>query len=166
MYADLQDRVIKIGPTIGNCAFSPPAGPAAGSDVLDGQNAAQLTVDTGVKATAPKRVRRGSRFTLRLKVANSSSTLAHTPTVVDTLPRGTTFVRALSSKGVSCQRRGNRSMTCRRNSLAGAQSFTVKIVVKAMRGSRYTNSANVRSKDLDARPGNNVSRSRTKVMRR
>jgi uncharacterized repeat protein (TIGR01451 family) len=134
--------------------------------VLDGQNAPQLTVDTGVKATAPKRVRRGSRFTLRLKVANSSSNLAHTPTVVDTLPRGTTFVRALASKGVSCQRRGNSSMTCRRNSLAGTQSFTVKIVVKAMRGSRYTNSANVRSKDLDARPGNNASRSRTKVMRR
>ena len=43
------------------------------------------------------------------------------------------------------------------------KSFKIKIVVRALKGSVYTNSATVKSNDLDPAPGNNKSKSRTKV---
>jgi uncharacterized repeat protein (TIGR01451 family) len=156
MYADLQDRVIKIGPSNGSCNFSPPAG-----GVLGERSSARL-VDTAVKSSAPKSVRRGSRFTLKIKVANHSATSAHTVQLTDTLPRGTKFVSARSIKGVACKGR-KRTVTCRKATLAGHKSFTVKIVVRSLSGSKYTNTAKVASHDLDPKPGNNKSRSRTRV---
>jgi uncharacterized repeat protein (TIGR01451 family) len=171
MYADLQDRVIKVGPSLGNCAFSPPAGPAAGGDGggdgggVVGQGTAGRTVDTAVRAKAPKRVRRGKRFALDVVVTNLSQNVAHSPVTTDTLPRGTKFVGARSAKGVSCKRRGKRSIACSMKSLEGGKSFTVKILVRAARGSSYTNSASVSSNDLDPSPGNNKSRSRTRLRR-
>jgi uncharacterized repeat protein (TIGR01451 family) len=122
-------------------------------------------VDTAVKATAPKRVRRGKRFALDVVVSNLSQNVAHSPVTTDTLPRGTQFVGARSAKGVSCKRRGKRSVACSMKSLDGGKSFTVKILVRAARGSSYANSASVSSNDLDPSPGNNKSRSRTRLMR-
>src|SRR3954469_20369289 len=51
VYADLQDRVIKLGPSTGTCAFATPL--AAEQGVL-GTRSSQRVVDTAVKASAPK----------------------------------------------------------------------------------------------------------------
>jgi uncharacterized repeat protein (TIGR01451 family) len=160
IYAALQDRILKLGPATGSCFFSPP--PQPGIDVL-GNRVAARTVDTAIKAKAPKRVKRGRRFTLTLTVRNRSGVNSHTVTVTDTLPRGTKFVRARRSvKGVTCKVR-KRTLTCRKSSLAKRKSFAIKILVRSRTGSSYTNSARVKSNDLDPAPGNNKSKSRTKA---
>jgi uncharacterized protein DUF11 len=169
VYADLQDRVVKIGPATGSCAFAPPVEPTSGGGSGGGGGggaAGQLLVDMAVKATAPKHVKHGKFFTLSLKVFDMSTNMAHGPTVTDTLPKGVTFARKRSGRGVSCKlTRTRRSVRCSMRSLAGGRSFAVKIVVKAMRGWRYTNTAEVRSRDLDSTPDNNKSRSRTTLLR-
>jgi uncharacterized repeat protein (TIGR01451 family) len=162
VYADLQDRVIKLGPAAGTCGFAPPVQPGVGQGGVLGERVASRMVDTSVKAKAPKTVVRGRRFTISLKVANRSGTGSHTTTLTDTLPKGVKFVRAHSAKGVSCRRHG-RTLTCRRASIAARKSFTVSILLKSVSGKTYANSAKVRSTDLDPAPGNNKSRTTTKV---
>jgi hypothetical protein len=175
-YADLQDRVIKIGPASGACTFAPPStgggsggsggggtggsggGGTGGSGGSGGQ--ARL-VDTAVAATAPKTARVGRPFTLKFVIRDNSTFLAHAPKVTSTLPRGTKFVRVRRSvKGVTCKRHG-RTLTCGMRSLAGGKSFTVRVTVRAMRGKSWTGTARVRSTDLDPQPGNNKSQTRT-----
>ena len=158
IYATLQDRILKLGPAIGACFFAPPGG-----GVL-GESTAGRTVDTAVKAKAPKSVKRRSRFTMTLTVSNRSGVSSHALTVTDTIPRGTKFVRARSIRGVTCKAR-SRTVTCRKSSLAKRKSFAIRILVSGRRGSTYTNNASVKSNDLDPAPGNNKSRSRTKVKR-
>ncbi|HEX6715156.1 MAG TPA: hypothetical protein VF066_17330 [Thermoleophilaceae bacterium] len=156
VYADLQDRVIKLGPSTGSCAF-------ASQGVL-GARSSQRVVDTAIKATAARSVKRGSRFNLTLRVSNKSKRAAHTVVVTDTLPKGITLSKARASKGATCKRRG-RTVTCRRSTLAAGRSFTVTLRARSLRGKAYTNSAKVKSNDLDPRPGNNRSSSKTKVKR-
>ena len=169
MYADLQDRVIKVGPASGNCAFSAPVGPGGGGGGGGGANPSQPAargVDTAVSATARKQVRRGRRFTVTVKVTNVGTSLAHRPIVTYTVPRGTQFVRVRrSDRGVTCKRH-KRTLSCQRSSLAAGKSFSVRVLLKAVRGSTYTNRARVRSRDLDPQPGNNAAVLRTRVMRR
>jgi uncharacterized repeat protein (TIGR01451 family) len=160
IYADLQDRVIKLGPSIGSCGFATPLGDQG---VL-GNRSSQRVVDTALKARASKRVKRGSRFDLTLKVSNKSTNTAHTVVLTDTLPKGTKFGKARAANGVKCKRRG-RTVTCRKKTLAARNSFTVKLRVRSVRGRSYTNSAKVKSNDLDPVPGNNRSKSKTKVKR-
>src|SRR4051794_36808022 len=100
VYAALHDSVIKLAPSSGSCDFAPPVQPSAGG-VL-GQRSTQRVVDTAISAKAPKTVKRGSRFTVALKVGNKSKNTAHKLVVVDTLPKGTKFVSARSIKGVTC----------------------------------------------------------------
>jgi sugar lactone lactonase YvrE len=157
IYAALQDRVIKVGPATGQCNFAPPGG----QDVL-GQRAARRVVDTAIKASAPKWVKQGSRFTLTLKTADRSKIDAHTVTVTDTIPKGSRLVRVRSVRGVSCKHR-KRTVTCRKSSLAKGQSFNIRIVVRGMFGKAYANTARAKSNDLDPVPGNNKSRSTTRV---
>jgi uncharacterized repeat protein (TIGR01451 family) len=159
VYAGLQDRVIKLGPSTGRCLFAAPAG----QNVLS-ERVAKRVVDMAVKASASKSVKRGRRFDFALKVSNIGSSAAHSVVLTDTLPRGVTLVRARSAKGVTCKRRG-RKVTCRKRSLDGGKSFTVKLRARSVSRSAYTNSAKVKSNDLDPRPGNNRSRSKTKVSR-
>jgi uncharacterized repeat protein (TIGR01451 family) len=160
LYADLADRIIKMGPASGQCTFAAPVQPGLGG-VL-GERVAKRVVDSAVKASAPKSVKRGSRFTLKLKVSNKSKTAAHTVVVTDKMPRGTKFVSARSIKGVSCKHK-KLVVTCRKASLAAKKSFTITLVVRAKRGSTYTNTATVKSNDLDPAPGNNRSKTKTKV---
>jgi uncharacterized repeat protein (TIGR01451 family) len=171
MYADLEDRVIKIGPASGSCAFAATGGGSSGGGGggggAPGGNAGRLTVDTAVVASAPQRIRRGRRFTLRISVRNMSQNVAHNASFTDILPRGTKFVRARAVKGVSCKRRGTRTVTCtKKSNLAPGKSFTVRLVVLAQRGSTYTNVVRVRSRDLDPTPGNNKATSVTQVLGR
>jgi uncharacterized repeat protein (TIGR01451 family) len=167
IYADLQDRIIKLGPATGSCLFAAPVQPsfsvAPGAPLRQG--AAQRVIDTAVTARAPKSVKRGRPFTLTLKATNKSTTPAHGVVVTDTLPRGVKFASAHANKGVKCSRK-RRTLTCRKSSLAPARVFMAKVVVRGMRGSAYTNNARVKSQDLDPVPGNNHSRSNTKVKRR
>jgi hypothetical protein len=84
--------------------------------------------------------------------------------VTDTIPKGTKFVRARSIKGVACKSRKNsRTVTCKKTSLAKGKSFSVKLLVRGVRGKTYVNAAKVKSNDLDPAPGNNKSRSTTKI---
>jgi uncharacterized repeat protein (TIGR01451 family) len=163
IYAALQDRVLKLGPATGACFFSPPPQPGIGAQGVLGERSAGRTVDTAIKAKAPKSVKRGSRFTLTLTVSNRSGVTSHAVTVTDTLPRGTKFVRARarsSVKGVACKTR-KRTVTCRKSSLAKRKWFAITILVRSRTGSSYTNSARVKSNDLDPAPGNNKAKSRT-----
>jgi Domain of unknown function DUF11 len=161
IYADLQDRVIKLGPAIGNCEFAPVQ---PEQNVL-GQQVSQRVVDLAVKANAPKSVKRRSRFDLKLKVMNKSANPAHTVVLTDTLPKGVRLVKARGPKGIKCRRHG-RTVTCRKSSLAARKAFTVTVRVRAVRGAAYANSAKVKSNDLDPAPGNNRSKSKTRVGRR
>ena len=154
VYADLQDRVIKLGPSIGSCAF-------ASQDVL-GARSTRRIVDTAIKATAVKAVKRGSRFVLTLKVSNKSRNAAKSVVVTDVLPKGIRFAAARSAGATKCTRRV-RTITCRRAKLAARKSFTITLRVRSISGKAYTNSAKVRSSDLDPAPGNNRSKSRTTV---
>jgi uncharacterized repeat protein (TIGR01451 family) len=159
IYADLQDRVIKLGPSTGSCLFATPLGEQG---VL-GERAARRVVDTAIMASASKSVKRGSRFDLQLKVSNRSASTAHTVVVTDTLPKGVKLSKARAA-GTKCRRRG-RTVTCRRSMLAPRKAFTITLRVRSVRGNAYTNSAKVKSNDLDPTPGNNRSKSKTKVKR-
>ena len=158
IYADLQDRVIKLGPSSGACGFATPL-----QDVL-GSRSSQRLVDVAIKATGSKSVKPRRSFALKLKVSNKSRNTAHTVVVTDTLPRGAKFVKARASKGVKCKRRGSK-VTCRKSTLAGRKAFVISLRVRSVRGQAYTNSAKVKSNDLDPVPGNNRSKSKTKVKR-
>ena len=162
MYATLQDSVIKLGPASGQCFFSPPVQPGVDQQGVLGTRISNRVVDTAIDASAPKKTRRGSRFTLTLKVTDKSRIAAHTVVVTDKLPNGTKFVSARSVKGVACRSKKG-TVTCRRALLGGHKSFTIKIVVRGLRGSTYTNNASVKSNDLDPSPGNNRARTRTGV---
>jgi uncharacterized repeat protein (TIGR01451 family) len=156
VYADLQDRVIKLGPSTGACGF-------ALQDVL-GERGAARVVDTSIKATGSKSVKPRRTFALKLKASNRSRSTAHTVVVTDTLPKGTRFVKARASKGVKCKRRGSK-LTCRKSTLGARKSFVISLRVRSVSGKAYTNSAKVKSNDLDPVPGNNRSKSKTKVTR-
>jgi hypothetical protein len=158
VYADLQDRVVKIGPSTGSCSFASPS-----QDVLGVRNTPRV-VDTAIKATASKSVKRGRRFDLKLRVSNRSRNTAHTLVVTDTLPKGVTFSKARAARATKCKRRG-RTVTCKRKTLGAHKAFTITLRVKSVRGKAYTNSAKVKSNDLDPAPGNNRSKSKTKVKR-
>jgi uncharacterized repeat protein (TIGR01451 family) len=161
VYADLQDRVIKLGPAVGSCQFAPVS---PGDQGVLGTRVASRMVDTAIKAIAPSSVKRGSRFDLKLRVANKSGHTAHTVVITDTLPAGTRLAKAHAASGVKCRRRG-RTLTCRRSTLAARKAFTLTLRVRSVTGKAYTNSAKVKSNDLDPTPGNNRSKSRTKVKR-
>jgi uncharacterized repeat protein (TIGR01451 family) len=158
VYADLQDRVVKLGPSTGACGFATPLQDVRGS------RTSRRIVDTAIKATASKSVRPGRTFTIKLKASNRSGNTAHTVVVTDTLPKGTKLVKTRASKGVTCKRSGSR-VTCRKSTLAGRRAFTITMRLRGLRGTAYTNSAKVKSNDLDPVPGNNRSKSKTKVKR-
>ena len=158
IYAALQDRVIKLSPSAGSCAFATPLQGVLGS------RTSKRVVDLALTTKASRSVRRGARFNVTLKVSNTSRNTAHSVVLTDTLPKGVTFAKASAPKGVKCKRRG-RTVTCRKSSLAGRKSFAVTLRVRSITGKAYTNSAKVGSSDLDPRPGNNRSKSKTRVKR-
>jgi hypothetical protein len=165
IYGDLQDRVIKLAPSNGTCDFTTPAGPAAGGGQVGGGNqiGATTAVDIAVKALAPKRVRRGGFFQLKVTVSDLSANRANTPSFNYSLPTGTKFVRLSRDKTATCKRH-KRTVRCSQPTLAGGKSFSVRVVVRALRGARYTNTVRARSQDVDPRQANNKSFSRTQVM--
>jgi uncharacterized repeat protein (TIGR01451 family) len=161
IYATLQDRVITLGPATGQCNFSPPV---SEQDVLGNRSPGRV-VDMAIAMKAPKTVRRGSRFTLQMTARNRSANTAHSVVVTHTVPQGARFVKASSSKGVKCKRRG-RNVTCRKASLGGKKSFTVKLVERSVRRKSYRDVARVKSSDLDPARGNNKSQKKTRVKAR
>jgi hypothetical protein len=169
IYADLQDRVIKLGPSTGSCLFAAPVQPGflGGADTGGkglGDKTASRVVDTAVAATAPRTVSRTRRLTLTVKSMDISTVAARGVVVTDTLPPGVRFEGVRAARGVRCSRtRG--TVVCRKSSLAPRTSFTVRLVVRVLRGSRYTNRVRIGSHDLDPVPGNNRSQSKTIVRR-
>lgn len=161
IYADLQDRVIKLGPSSGACGFATPLGEQG---VL-GTRASQRVVDMSIKSSGPKSVKRRGHYDYKLKVANRSGNTAHTVVVTDTLPKGAKLTKTRAARGVKCKRRG-RTLTCRKSTLAGHRSFTITLRMRSLAGKSYTNNAKVKSNDLDPAPGNNHSKSKTRVTRR
>jgi uncharacterized repeat protein (TIGR01451 family) len=162
IYADLQDRVIKLGPSTGTCNFAPPVQPGVDGQGVLGERVANRVIDTAVKASAPKFVKRGRVFELKLKVTNKSAKQANTIVVTNTLPKGVTLAKASVARGIKCKRRG-RVVTCRKAKLAARKSFTVKLRMRSVSRKTYANRAKVKSKDLDPAPGNNSARTTTRV---
>lgn len=170
VYGDLQDRVIRLAPSSGSCTFSPPVGPAAGGQQVGSeqtggnQMSPSTAVDTAVKVLSPTRVGLGRFFELKVMVSDMSANRANAPSFKYTLPKGTKFVRLRRDRTVTCKLH-KRTISCSQRALDGGKSFSVRIVVRALRGTRYTNTVSARSQDVDPRPANNKSFSRTRVMR-
>jgi hypothetical protein len=189
IYAALQDRVIKLAPSRGSCDFAQPVTPtqpagtppsstpaptggggAPGGGSPDGQQVLGVrtgapVVDLAASVKALKMVRKGSRFTITLKVMNRSSKAAHKVVLTAALPKRTKFVSARSVKGVRCKARA-RKLTCTKASLAARKAFAVKLVLSGKRGATYALSAKVTSSDLDPAPGNNSARAKTRLLGR
>jgi uncharacterized repeat protein (TIGR01451 family) len=181
LYATLQTSIIKIGPSTGACYFTPPAGTnessgggdgSGGGGSNDGQGgvlgerAAQNLADLGVTVRAPKKVKRGSRFTYTITVSNHGPATAPRVVLTDQLAGGLKFISARQAgvRKSPCRRKG-RTVTCTVASLASGKSLRIQIVVRAVRGARYTNKASVKSRNLDSVPGNNTATTQTRVRR-
>lgn len=154
MYVGLRDRVIKLGPTADSggvlgYVFSPPATPRS------------FKADMRIKVTAPKKVKRGGAFNLRLKIRNAGPARATDVFVVDKLPRGLRFSRIVTTEGLQCSRKG-RIIGCFTKSMKAGKVHRVRVVARSMRGRIYTNKASVDANQQDPRPKNNLGSSKTK----
>ena len=161
MYITWSNEVVKLGPASGPCFFEPD-----GREVLGVRLSSRLVTDLSVKASAPKRVSLGRRFTVKLRVRNNGPRSARSVVLTNTIPKGTSLVRVSRPKGVSCKRRSKRSraVVCRKSSLAVRKSFTVRMLLRSRGRKTYTDTATVKSRNLDNVMGNNRSRARTRVV--
>jgi uncharacterized repeat protein (TIGR01451 family) len=163
IYATQQDRVIKLGPSTGLCNFSPPVQPPAGGRGGVLGSGSKRVVDTAVRVAGPRLIRRGSRFTYKLRVRNAGPGTAHRVVVTNRLPFGLRVLNVkASTRRAKCARKG-RVLTCRIATLRRGKSFTIAITVRALTRAAYVNRVTVRSADLDPAPGNNRGTARTKV---
>ena len=166
MYVTVSNEILKVGPSNGPCAFAQPAEPD-GSGVLGVRFDSQRRVtDLSVRTLAPKRIRRGRRFAVRLRARNNGPRNASAVVVSYTIPKGASLVRARGSKGVRCKRRSKRSrvVQCRRSSLAVRGAFTARLLLRSHTGRRYSNVARISARNLDNVLRNNRSRAITRVI--
>ena len=158
LYVTLRDRIIKLGPTaqdgqgVLGYVFAPPATPKS------------FKADMRIKLSAPKRVKRGRDFNLRIKVRNAGPATATDVFLVDQLPRGLRFSKIVTTKGMKCSRKG-RILGCFAKSMKANAVHKIRIVARSLRGKAYANKASVDANQQDPKPGNNVGSSKTKVKR-
>jgi len=165
MYVTVSREILKVGPSNGPCAFARPAEPD-GRGVLGVRFDQARVTDLAISVTAPKRVRRGRRFTVRLRVRNNGPRDASRVVATYTIPAGASLVRARGARGVACKRRSRRSrvVQCTRSSLAVGGTFTARLLLESHRGRRYSSVARVTARTLDNVLGNNRSRRVTRVL--
>lgn len=124
-------------------------------------------VDLNITKTSDKAsVVEGSNITYTIKVSNLSADPATGVTVVDKLPKGTTFVSAESSLGTCSQSKGQ--VTCAIGVVAPSTpmlntTVTVTIVVKTTKSGNVNNTATVSGIETDPATANNSSTAQTKV---
>jgi hypothetical protein len=150
-YAALRDRIIKIGADGSGVlpgVFEPPASPN------------RFKADVRIKVKAPKRVKRGRRFAIVLSVRNAGPATATDVFILNKLPRGARFVSLKASKGVKCSQKG-RFVGCNVKKMKANKLIQIRIVLRAIRGRVYTNSASADANQADPKPRNNIVRSRT-----
>ena len=165
MYVTVSRAVLKVGPSAGPCGFARPAEPD-GRGVLGVRFDQARVTDLGIRTLAPREVRRGRRFTVRMRVRNNGPRSASAVLASYTIPRGASLVRAKGPKGVACKRRNRRSrvVQCRKAVLEVGKTFTARLLLKSHSGNRYSSVARVTSRTLDNVLGNNRSRKVTRVI--
>ena len=166
MYVTVSNEILKVGPARGPCRFAQPAEPD-GRGVLGVRfDQSRQVTDLAIRALAPKTVRRGRRFAVRLRVRNNGPRAASGVVASYTLPKGASLTSARGAKGVTCKRRSKRSrvVLCRASSLGVRKTFTARIGLRSHSGARYVHVARVASRNLDNVLGNNRSRRATKVL--
>src|SRR5439155_18261144 len=97
IYANLQDRVIKIGPSAGFCNFAPPAEPAS-QEVL-GTRRSRHVADLRLTGRGVRSARRSPRLTYKLTVRNAGPGTAHAVVFTYRLAKGLRTVSARSVRG-------------------------------------------------------------------
>ncbi len=131
------------------------AAPAAGQADL------QVTVNTG----APTPIATGAQITFTQTVVDNSGT-ANTPSVIQTIPAGTTFVSFTRTGGTgtwNCSgvaAGGTGTLTCTRSTNMGPGStatfaFIVRVDPETPGGSTITDTVSISSTTPDPNPGNN-----------
>jgi uncharacterized repeat protein (TIGR01451 family) len=106
------------------------------------------------KSDSPDPVLIGGRVTYTLNAANNGPAASSAATVTDTLPAGTTFVSATTTRG-SCSRSGG-TVTCSLGAMAAGASATITIQVDAASSPQLmTNTATISGPENDPNPGNN-----------
>jgi uncharacterized repeat protein (TIGR01451 family) len=168
---NLSDNTVSqytIDPTTGELTPKSPATVATGDApiaVVVAPNA-----DASVKVRAPGSVKRGSRLTYRITVANSGPSSAWQVTLKDILPSGTKIERV---KGRHCNapKSGSKSrqVTCKLGTIKPGKDTQIRIVVKVSaspnKGS-ILDKATVKSVTPDPRHRNNKAHRRTNVAKR
>jgi uncharacterized repeat protein (TIGR01451 family) len=186
VYADLQDRIVKIAPADRACSFSTPpvpppfVTPAPGDDgggggvdgggddgqqgVLgDRQTGGPPVADLFVTTRASRFVRRGRRFTIRVSVTNAGPSFATDVVLTDLLPSGVKLAGIRAAKS-PCRGKG-RARSCPLGTLTSGTTRSLHFTVRATRGSRYVNTASAKGRVLDPRPSNNSALSVTRARR-
>jgi uncharacterized repeat protein (TIGR01451 family) len=115
------------------------------------------------KHDSPDPVRRGKKLTYTMRVVNLGPSDSTNVMLEDKLPRGVRFLSAVASQG-NCSRVG-RSITCQLESIAGADSATVRVEVRPNTCGPKTNRVLVMASESDPELTNNSARSVTKVIR-
>jgi uncharacterized repeat protein (TIGR01451 family) len=115
------------------------------------------------KHDSPDPVRRGKKLTYAMRVVNLGPSDSTNVMLEDKLPRGVRFLSAVASQG-NCSRVG-RSITCQLESIAGADSATVRVEVRPNTCGPKTNRVLVMASESDPELTNNSARSVTKVIR-
>ena len=176
IYADLQDRVIKLSPSSGACSFSTPAVPPSFNQPADGsavlgvqQRSGPPVADLRVKASAARTVAPRKRLNLLVTVRNAGPSRAGGVTLRNVLPRGVRFLATSSRLSARLRKAGcskkRSTISCRFGVLARGGKRTLSLPVQVVRGSRWVNRASVRGRVLDPNSSNNRSASTTRVKR-
>jgi uncharacterized repeat protein (TIGR01451 family) len=124
--------------------------------------------DLSVTNSAPSTVLREADLTYTITVTNNGPNTAHAITLTDSVPKGTTFVKATMSSG-SCKTpavgAASGKVTCAAASLADGAAMTVSMTVKvtAKSGKTLTDTATVSSLVYDASTTNNSATATTTV---
>lgn len=120
--------------------------------------------DLRVQGTGTRSVKIGKKITYTVTVTNGGPGAATGVTLVDELPRGTTFLSAKANQG-SCTARASR-VRCELGDLAAGARVRITIALKApMRPGPVTNVSTVDATEDDPKAGNNRLRTSTSVRR-
>jgi type VI secretion system secreted protein VgrG len=114
------------------------------------------------KQGRPRRVQVGDPIAYTLRVTNLGPSRATGMVIRDRLPGAVRLVAARPSRQGSCS--GVRTVTCRFPRLRRGNFAIVRIVVRARRGGRIRNTADVSARQHDGRRANNTSSARVTIV--
>jgi len=172
IHADNYGNVYVVGTTSGVTLLTTPGAVQTvfGGGGTDGfvTRIALTQADLAVTNSAPTTVLTGTHLTYTIAVTNNGPNAADVVTLTDSVPKGTTFVSAVTSAG-SCKTpaagAASGKVTCTVASLANGAGFAVSMVVKVTykSGKTVTDTASVSSPVFDAATANNSAMATTAV---